>query len=336
MKSEGLKEDKIASKLEGSGLTVAELQETGKNFLIFPKYEVVVKPVTLTVTSNQGDMTLKVNGTNEGKVNSSKKLDGRAPGIYQFEATAKVDQKEVPVKESRTITSSTTIPLNIELVSFTVESNMKNGDLYIGDTKVGKLSDGKYKVKNEPITESINVYVSQMFKNSTVESEKRELTTSDDQMTITLNADGVIDEDDVRDVWRSVVSAVDAYASTERVPTNLDMFKDGADNPAFNDFKKNIGHNLNNARRVADSITYSFEDVKSFNQTSETEAEYVVDVETRFYYSSDTDKKEHSSGYKTQVFELKGTLYFDDSSNTWQLNTVSEDQKLLKDDDNVS
>lgn len=327
---------KIAKKLETSGLEVATLKETGKNLLIFPKYQVVVEPITVNIESNQSDLTLKVNGVDEGKVNESKKLDHLAPGIYKFEANAKIDKVDVPVKESKTILHNTTIPLNIQLISFSVESNMKDGDLYIGDTKVGTLTDGKYKVKNEPITDSVDVYVTQKFKDSTVKSEKVNLNTMHDQTTVTLNAEGMIDDSRVRDVWQSVTSAINAYASNERVPSDLEMFKGGAENKAFDDFKNNIAHNLNNAKRVAERVSYTFEDVKSVKQISETEAEYVVEVEAEFYYASDTDKKDRSSGYKTQVFELTGTLYFDESTDKWVLDTVSDDQKLIKDEDNVS
>lgn len=336
MTDQGLTDkEKIASKLETSGLEVAKLKETGKNLLIFPKYEVVVEPLTVTVESNQTDLTLKVNGIDEGKVNESKTLSHLAPGIYKFDANAKIDKDDVPLKDSKTILHDTTLPLNIELITFSVESNLKNGDLYIGDTKIGTLTDGKYKVKNEPITDSVEVYVTQKFKNKTVKSEKVNLNTMSDQTTISLNAEGVIDDDRVRDVWQSVTSAVNAYASNERIPSDLDMFKGGAENKAFNDFKNSISHNLNDAKRVADSVSYTFEDVKSVKQISEIEAEYVVEVEAEFYYASDTDKKDHSFGYKTQVFELTGTLYFDEAADKWVLDTVSDDQKLIKDEDNI-
>lgn len=328
--------EKIASKLEGSGIKVAKLEENGKHFFLFPKYDVVVQPVNITVKSNQKDVALKVNGKAEGKITSDTKLKHRAPGMYQFEATAKVSGKNVPVKDSKEVLESTDIPLNIELISFDVESNMKTGTLYMGDTKIGQLKDGKYKVKNEPMTDNLEVYVSQKFKDSTVESEKRKLTSAQDKTTLTLDAEGMITESNASDVWRSAVSAINSYASDERIPSDLDMFNGGEENKAFDDFKKNIHHNLNNARRVADSITYSLEDIKSVTQTSETTATYVAEVETRFYYSSDTDKKEHSSGYKTQVFELTGGLVYDEDAKKWKLDSVSDNQKLLKDNDNVS
>lgn len=328
--------DKIADALSRNDLSIMKLEEKGRNFLIFPRYELVVKPVTLTAESNQNQLNLKVNGVDEGKVSGSKRLSHRAPGVYAFEATSRIGNKDVPVKDTRVITKDETIGLNIEVISFDVESNLKSGDLYIGETKIGTLKDGKYKVKNQPITEEMEVYVAQNLGNKKIESERKELTRSNDHGFLTLDADGVLTEDDARSVLESAMNAVDSYAYDERIPSDMDMFTSGSSNTTFQNFKSNVDHNLNNARRTADSIDYDFKTLRSVSQTSETTADFVGEIEVDFYFTSDTDKKDHTSGRLTQTFEITGTLAYDSSAKKWKVDSISDKQPKLHESSNVS
>lgn len=328
--------DKIADALARNDLSIMKLEEKGRNYLIFPRYELVVKPVTITAESNQNQLNLKVNGVDEGKVSGSKRLSHRAPGVYAFEATSRIGNKDVPVKDSRVITKDETIGLNIEVVSFDVESNLKTGDLYIGETKIGTLKDGKYKVKNQPITEEMEVYVAQNLGNKKIESERKELTRSNDHSFITLDADGVLTESDARSVLESAMNAVDSYAYDERIPSNMDMFTSGSSNTSFQNFKSNVDHNLNNARRTANTIDYAFKTLRSVSQTSETTADFVGEIEVDFYFTSDTDKKNRTSGRLSQTFEISGTLSYDSSSKKWMVDSISDKQPKLHESSNVS
>ena len=40
------------------------------------------------------------------------------------------------------MTSKTEVNLSVEYLSFTVKSNLKDGDLYVGGTKIGTLTQG--------------------------------------------------------------------------------------------------------------------------------------------------------------------------------------------------
>ena len=44
------------------------------------------------------------------------------------------------------MTSKTEVNLSVEYLSFTVKSNLKDGDLYVGGTKIGTLNSGKLDV----------------------------------------------------------------------------------------------------------------------------------------------------------------------------------------------
>lgn len=328
--------DSIAGALVRNDIPAVKLEETGRNFLVFPRYELVVKPITITAETNQNQLTLKVNGVDEGKVDRSKRMTHRAPGVYVFEATSRIGNKDVPVTESRTITKDETIGLNIEVISFDVESNLKNGDLYIGETKIGTLKNGKYKVKNQPITDKMEVYVAQNLGKQKIESERKELSSSNDHGFLTLDAEGIITESEANSVLTAAMSAVDSYAYDERIPSDMNMFTNGSSNKTFQNFKANIDHNLNNARRTADSIDYAFKTVRSVSQTSETSADFVGEIEVDFYYTSDTDKAKRTSGRLGQTFEITGTLAYDSGSGSWKVDSISDKQPKLHETDNVS
>jgi len=314
-------------------------KRTGNAFLVFPKYQLTVKPVDFNVSTNNKGMTLKMNGTTIGKSNSnrySKAFKHQVSGLYQFNATGKISGQDVATSDERKIDSSTDVNLAIEMISFDVNSNLSSGDLYIGETKVGTLKDGLLSVKNMPVSKGAKAYVQANFGDQTVRTSKTSKTSLKDLYdgeSINLNADDLLTEDDANSTISSMYDALGSYASQEEDPDNLAMFKNGANNKAYQDYKKMIRHNLHDAKRNAESVSFKSPNVKSVKQTSLTTADAVYQVKTDFRYTTDEDND--SYGDLTQTFELTAHMVYDKRNKAWQVESIDSDQKKISEDNNV-
>lgn len=264
----------------------------------------------------------------------SKSYKHQVSGLYKFNATGKISGQDVATSDEKEIDNNTNVNLAIDMISFDVNSNLSSGDLYIGDTKVGTLTDGLLSVKNMPVSKGAKAYVQAKFGDQTIRTTKTSLQDIYDGESINLNADGLMTEDDANSTVSSMYDALGSYASQEEDPDNLDMFKNGANNKAYQDYKKMIRHNLHDAKRNAESVSFNSPDVKSVKQTSLTTADAVYQVKTDFYYSSDDDND--SYGDLTQTFELTAHMVYDKRNETWQVDSIDPNQKKISEDNNVS
>ena len=74
-------------------------------------------------------------------------------------ASGKVNDQDITVSSEENVTSKTEVNLSVEYLSFTVKSNLKDGDLYVGGTKIGTLNSGKLDVNKVAVAGSSAVYV---------------------------------------------------------------------------------------------------------------------------------------------------------------------------------
>ena len=151
------------------------MQKVGRQFLIFPKWRVVVDPGTVDLTVNTADLNVTINGvsyaTTDGN-NYTAKLNHLYPGTYNFVASGKVNDQDITVSSEENVTSKTEVNLSVEYLSFTVKSNLKDGDLYVGGTKIGTLNSGKLDVNKVAVAGSSAVYVKKNFEDgSSIKTE---------------------------------------------------------------------------------------------------------------------------------------------------------------------
>lgn len=175
------------------------MQKVGRQFLIFPKWRVVVDPGTVDLTVNTADLNVTINGvsyaTTDGN-NYTAKLNHLYPGTYNFVASGKVNDQDITVSSEENVTSKTEVNLSVEYLSFTVKSNLKDGDLYVGGTKVGTLNSGKLDVNKVAVAGSSAVYVKKNFEDgSSIKTETLSIKKISEGQTVTLDADGVLDRD---------------------------------------------------------------------------------------------------------------------------------------------
>lgn len=324
--------------MSGSSADDYTFTEVGKHFLFFPNYKLTIKPVNFDVATNNKDITLKMNGKKIGISDSdsySKPLKRQVSGLYKFTATGKINGQDVATSDERAISSNVNVNLAIDMISFDVNSNLSSGDLYIGNTKIDTLKDGLLQVKKMPISKGATAYVEAKFGDQTIRSSKMSLKDLYDGESIDLNAKGLMTESDADNTISSMYNALGSYASNESDSDTLTMFKNGANNKAYQDYKQMIRHNLHDAKRNAQSVSFNTPDVKSVKQTSLTTADAVYQVKTDFYYSSETDKDGDSYGDLTQTYELTAHMVYDKRSDTWQVDTIDSNQKKISEDSTV-
>lgn len=277
------------------------MQKVGRQFLIFPKWRVVVDPGTVDLTVNTADLNLTINGVSYGTTdgnNYTAKLKHLYPGTYNFVASGKVNDQDITVSSEENVTSRTEVNLSVKYLSFTVKSNLKDGDLYVGGTKVGTLSSGKLDVNKVAVAGSSAVYVKKNFDDgSSIKTETLSIKKISEGQTVTLDADGVLDRDTADRLLTAAYGKFGSYASNHNTTPDgvSDIFLNGTDDTMYKDVIADIDKNTTGAKnRAADSITFSDVDVTEVVQTGEKTFKVTFTAVYDFYYGYDSKFK--SSG----------------------------------------
>lgn len=277
------------------------MQKVGRQFLIFPKWRVVVDPGTVDLTVNTADLNLTINGvsyaTTDGN-NYTAELKHLYPGTYNFVASGKVNDQDITVSSEENVTSRTEVNLSVKYLSFTVKSNLKDGDLYVGGTKVGTLSSGKLDVNKVAVAGSSAVYIKKNFDDgSSIKTETLSIKKISEGQTVTLDADGVLDRDTADRLLTAAYGKFGSYASNHNTTPDgvSDIFLNGTDDTMYKDVIADIDKNTTGAKnRSADSITFSDVDVTDVVQTGEKTFKVTFTAVYDFYYGYDSKFK--SSG----------------------------------------
>lgn len=277
------------------------MQKVGRQFLIFPKWRVVVDPGTVDLTVNTADLNLTINGVSYGTTdgnNYTAELKHLYPGTYNFVASGKVNDQDITVSSEENVTSRTEVNLSVKYLSFTVKSNLKDGDLYVGGTKVGTLSSGKLDVNKVAVAGSSAVYVKKNFDDgSSIKTETLSIKKISEGQTVTLDADGVLDRDTADRLLTAAYGKFGSYASNHNTTPDgvSDIFLNGTDDTMYKDVIADIDKNTTGAKnRSADSITFSDVDVTNVVQTGEKTFKVTFTAVYDFYYGYDSKFK--SSG----------------------------------------
>lgn len=277
------------------------MQKVGRQFLIFPKWRVVVDPGTVDLTVNTADLNLTINGVSYGTTdgnNYTAELKHLYPGTYNFVASGKVNDQDITVSSEENVTSRTEVNLSVKYLSFTVKSNLKDGDLYVGGTKVGTLSSGKLDVNKVAVAGSSAVYVKKNFDDgSSIKTETLSIKKISEGQTVTLDADGVLDRDTADRLLTAAYGKFGSYASNHNTTPDgvSDIFLNGTDDTMYKDVIADIDKNTTGAKnRAADSITFSDVDVTEVVQTGEKIFKVTFTAVYDFYYGYDSKFK--SSG----------------------------------------
>ena len=299
-------------------LSGERMQKVGRHFLIFPKWRVVVDPGTVDLTVNTADLNVTINGvsyaTTDGN-NYTAKLNHLYPGTYNFVASGKVNDQDITVSSEENVTSKTEVNLSVEYLSFTVKSNLKDGDLYVGGTKVGTLNSGKLDVNKVAVAGSSAVYVKKNFEDgSSIKTETLSIKKISEGQTVTLDADGVLDRDTADRLLTAAYGKFGSYASNHNTTPDgvSDIFLNGTDDTMYKDVTADIDRNTTGAKnRAADSISFSDVDVTEVVQTGEKTFKVTFTAVYDFYYGYDS-KFKSSGDIKDKISWSCNVEYVDD------------------------
>ena len=283
-------------------LAEGRMQKVGREFLIFPKWRVVVDPVKVDLTVNTADLNVTINGvayaTTDGN-NYTATLDHLYPGKYNFVASGKVDNQDITVSSEENLSTDTEVNLSVEYLSFTVKSNLKDGDLYVGSTKVGTLDSGKMDVDKVAVAGSSAVYVKKDFEDGTsAKSQTTSIKKIAEGQTVTLDAEGILDRDTADRLVTAAYGKFSSYASNNNTTPDgvTDIFLNGTDDSMYKDVTGNIDKNTTGAKnRAADRISFSDVDVTNVVQTGEKTFRVDFTAVYDFYYAYDSKFKTSGS-----------------------------------------
>ncbi len=285
--------------------------QVGREYLVFPKWKVAVKPAKAEISTNTKDLKISINDVDFKTSDSDKystTLERLYPGTYDFVASGKVNgqslevssEKKFPLDTSASSSSSKEsqkVTLNVKYLSFTLNSNLTDGDVYVGSKKIGTMKNGQYSASKLAVSDSASVYVQKKFSDGTsVKSETTSIEDISNGDSLNLDADGILDRDTADDLITAAYGKMQTYAVDNTTPDNLtDVFQGGTDNGMYKDLKDMIDTNTINAKnRKADSVTFNDVDVTSVTQTSAKSYTVNFNVVCDFYYAYDSDHK--SSG----------------------------------------
>lgn len=310
------------------------MQKVGRQFLIFPKWRVVVDPGTVDLTVNTADLNLTINGVSYGTTdgnNYTAELKHLYPGTYNFVASGKVNDQDITVSSEENVTSRTEVNLSVKYLSFTVKSNLKDGDLYVGGTKVGTLSSGKLDVNKVAVAGSSAVYVKKNFDDgSSIKTETLSIKKISEGQTVTLDADGVLDRDTADRLLTAAYGKFGSYASNHNTTPDgvSDIFLNGTDDTMYKDVIADIDKNTTGAKnRSADSITFSDVDVTDVVQTGEKTFKVTFTAVYDFYYGYDS-KFKSSGDIKDKISWTCNVEYVGDDSDSSSSSSDYSDYRI--------
>ena len=317
----------------------SQMKKVGNKFLIFPDWRVAIKPASAKISINTKGLELFINDKRVTKADSdsfSQTISRLYPGTYNFVAKGNISGQKVEVSSEEKLTNHSTINLNVKYLSFKVNSNLTDGDLYVGSRKIGTLKDGKYNVTKLAVTDTSKIYVQKSFSGkATLKSEVQSIEDVYDGDTISLDAKGVLDRDTADSLITQAYYKLDSYASSHTTPDDLDdIFTSGNHNNFYLDVKNTIDTNTTNAKnRSADSINFSDVDVTKVTQTSPTTYAVEFTVVYDFYYSYSSEHK--SSGSITQKLSWSALVEYvgdnkKNSSDSYSYNSY-EDYRITSD-----
>lgn len=277
-----------------------KLIKTGNTWLLFPKWRILVDPVTYIISSNTDGLNLLINGepfvssgSNQAiKTDSSQSFKAFRlyPSDYVFEAKGQVDDETIEISYTSSLEDLTAtytnqelsdgipIVLNLVYLNTTVTSNLKEGEVFVDEQKIGTLKDGKLKIEDYAAVGTSHIYIRKTFKDNTyIESSLQKVEEIEGDSEFKLDAKVL-----TNDLAKQVIDSAFSKLSYPTVVSNLEeSFEGGSNNSFYSNVNKTVERNTTGAEsRAAKTVDMRDVKVKSIKQTSAT----VYQVSFTFVY----------------------------------------------------
>lgn len=246
-----------------------QLEESGRYFLLFPKYTLRVQVYRPQIRTNHSGSTLLINHKNFGQMeggnqNYYQDLGMVFPGRYHISVKSMVNGRKLDADSIVNIWSDKTVDMNIKTATFQLRS-VPNGIIYVNDRKAAKLNKyGNYTFKDYPITKRMEIYIQgtadgKKIKSETVtdlsQSISSEFSDSEDDVTdydstgapYQGNSEKDVYQDEegdyiVNPIWPGLIKAGDAARmlyNNFKEP-DVEAFENGKDNSDYKKVDKQI------------------------------------------------------------------------------------------------
>ncbi|MCL2654751.1 MAG: hypothetical protein FWD65_03520 [Coriobacteriia bacterium] len=287
------------------------MKKTGNKFLIFPDYKVVVMPQNLTVRANTAGLTLSVGQKELGASTSADYSTSVArlfPGTYEVFAKGTVNQEQVDISQIAELTSgSTEANFALTFITFHLYSNLTNGDVYVGSSKIGSLTKGDYKFTNIPVLAGQELQVRKEFADGLVKTGTITIDSIEDGSSVYLNWSQKLSMDAATSLFGSAVEDFSALAYSGSSNNNDlgQIFDGGAANPLYQLFSKDITNKTTPLKGYTpSSISLSGLNVNSITQTGVNtyNVAWSLQWDFGFYSVTNSDNTKEAYGDYYQVF----------------------------------
>ncbi|CAI2675247.1 hypothetical protein AKUH3B202X_07120 [Apilactobacillus kunkeei] len=316
-----------------------EYVQDGRKWLLFPNYQVKVKPVVPTITTSEKSADVILNNNKIGQTSDSDSefsLGRILPGDYNITVSKTLSGKKVTNAQTTYLDNSDNIYMPLKTIKFTVKAG-PNADIYINDKKVGTSnSDGGYKVSDMPFSSAIYIYGVMHSDGKTVTSDKYHLSESDDGQEVSLNYPGAVNKDDAANLISDFSNDLSSAVNDNNDFDPSDYFVDGSNNSDAQDFitwAKQQADQINDNKFNSVSIDSSVDSVVPAGDHSVVTGtfKYTFDV-------SDDDGDDHNH---IQIFKFTANMKKEDSSlklqtlkSAGKIKDYDKDNDKDNDDDN--
>ncbi|MGF2385621.1 zinc ribbon domain-containing protein [Lentilactobacillus otakiensis] len=308
------------------------LKKNGHHYLVFPKYEVQVKPVYVMLSVNKKNAKLQKDGqliTTSNRPHFTKKIGPLVPGTYDLSSSAKINGHKLSNDNKYHLhTNGQVIPLTLKTVTFTV-NGPQGTTVLINSKDQGKIGpDETLQFKDFPWTQSIKVQgLYQAGKNS-IYSQSRVVGDSHDSQNITLPFKGLVSYDDADTLLTNLCDATASLSNNGDLADATDdddddlstFFTNGDSDSNYHQFVR-MGKGYYNDDDIMG--TDMSESIDSIKLSSDNSSDVTFDLKYRF------DNGDH---YHYQIFRYTATLTKGDSDDDSDL-TISYMSGAQKVDD---
>ncbi|MBE6059203.1 MAG: zinc-ribbon domain-containing protein [Clostridium sulfidigenes] len=322
------------------------MAENGRYFLLFPKYEFYIKPVYITMGTNEKNVEFLVNGESMGTSDSEtfkKEIGPLTPGTYVFEGKLS-EGKQVEVNktemdlirfENDEFNEEQYVNLTINKVKFDVVSNVSSGDVYVDNKKVGSLKDGELSVDSLIWHQGMTVQVKQTFDDGEVVSNIYTIAEGEyledgynEYSSITLYVDDVIEtyniESFLSTFYSNVTNYTDNYYDFGEPEENIlaTYFIKGKENKEYIDFADNFIRQIRSSENKEYISCYpTFEKVKRIGMNTY-EIQYTITYTTNYTNKPALTEKFR---YKKATFKVEdGELKIDNLGGTENFEIIQQ------------
>lgn len=310
-------------------------KQSGRNFLIFPKYKIQVKPIYVSLTVNKKNARLKQNSKLIATSNSTrftKKIGPLVPGTYQLASSANINGHKLSNNNTYYLNKNNQqIPLTLKTVSFSVHGP-QGTEVVINSKDQGKIgTSGVMAFKDFPWTDEIRVQGVYQNGKKSISSQTRVISDQNNDTDITLPFKGLVSYDDADTLLNNVCDAATGLSNDGDIDDATDddgddlssFFVDGDSDPNYLGFVKMGKGYYNDDDIDGTEIEATVDSIKLSSDDSS-------DVTYDLKYQFDT-----GGHYHVQVFRYTANLVKngDDSDQPLQISSISSRIQKISDYD---